>query len=110
MCINKSQLEQLYSTEFGAVYQCNSKNCYWLELDVEWHPLNVSHFLSYQKEIDSIGVVSILTTPSGTADVVILRSFRAKRCFVLSALQILQLKELLDATRFVIELNSLLKA
>ena len=109
MCINKNQLEQLYNTDFGAVYQCNSKNCYWLELGGEWHPLNVSDFLFFKREIDSIDIVSMLNNPSRTADVVILHSYRAKRCFVFSALEILHVKELLDATRFIIELNSLIK-
>jgi len=109
MCTNKNQLEQLYKTDFGAVYQCNSKNCYWLEFGGEWHPLKVSDFLFFKKEVDSIDVVSMLNNPSRTADVVILRSFRAKRCFVLDALGILQLKDLLSAARFMIDLNSVLK-
>jgi len=108
MC-NKDQLEQLYKTDFGSVYQCNSKNCYWLEIKGEWHPLRVSDFLFFKKEIDSIDIVSMLIDSSRTADVTILRSFRAKRCFVLNALEILQLKELLSATLFTIELNSMLK-
>jgi len=109
MCINKNQLEQLYKTDFGAVYQCNSKNCYWLEFAGEWHPLKVADFLFFKKEVDSIDVISMLNNPSRTADVVILRSFRAKRCFVLNALEILQLKDLLSAARFMIDLNSVLK-
>lgn len=109
MCTKNNHLEQLYKTDFGAVYQCNSKNCYWLEFAGEWHPLKVSDFLFFKKEVDSIDVVSMINNPSRTADVIVLRSFRAKRCFVLNALEILQLKDLLSAARFMIDLNSVLK-
>lgn len=108
MCIKNNQLEQLYKTDFGSVYQCSSTNCYLLEFGGEWHPLKVSDFLFLKKEVDSIDVVSMINNPCRTADVIILRSYRAKRCFVLTALEILQLRELLSGARFMIDLNSLL--
>jgi len=109
MCTKNNQLQLLHETDFGSVYQCNSKNCYWLEFAGEWHPLKVSDFLYFKKEIDSIDILPMLNNPSRTADFVIVRSFRANRCLVLNALEILQLKELLSAARFMIELNSILK-
>jgi len=109
MCRNFNCLDELYKTEFGAVYQCNLKNCYWLEFAGEWYPLNVSDFLFFKKEIDSIDVVSMLIDSSRHSDVVILQSYRARRCFILNALEILQLKDLLSATRFMIELNSVIQ-
>src|SRR5690606_15492073 len=108
MCITNKQLQQLYKSEIGAIYQCNSKNCYWLEFAGEWHPLKVSDFLFFKKEIDSIDLLSMLDDPSRTADLAIVQSYRAQRCFLLNAHEILQLRELLSAARFMIELNSVL--
>ena len=109
MCRNLNCLDELYRTEFGAVYQCNFKNCYWLEFAGEWYPLNVSDFLFFKKEVDSIDIVSMLVDSSRHSDVVVLQSYRTRRCFVLNALEILQLKDLLSAARFMIELNSVIQ-
>lgn len=109
MCRNFNCLDELYRTEFGAVYQCNLKNCYWLEFAGEWYSLNVSDFLFFKKEVDSIDIVSMLVDSSRHSDVVVLQSYRARRCFVLNAVEILQLKDLLSAARFMIELNSVIQ-
>ena len=109
MCKDFNCLDELYKTEFGAVYQCNLKNCYWLQFAGEWYPLNVSDFLFFKKEIDAIDVVSMLIDSSRHSDVVIFHSYRARRCFILNALEILQLKDLLSAARFMIELNSVVQ-
>jgi|SRR5690606_28653388 hypothetical protein len=109
MCRNFNCLDELYRTEFGAVHQCNFKNCYWLEFAGERYPLNVSDFLFFKKEIDSVDIVSMLIDSSRHSDLVVLQSYRAKRCFVLNAVELLQLKDLLSAARFMIELNSVIQ-
>lgn len=108
MCIIKNQLLQLCNSEIGAIYQCSSKNCYWLEFAGEWHPLKVSDFLFFKKEIDSIDLLSMLEDPSRTSDLAIVQSYRARRCFLLNVHEILQLRDLLSTARFMIELNSVL--
>jgi hypothetical protein len=108
MCIIKNQLQQLCNSEIGAIYQCSSKNCYWLEFAGEWHPLKVSDFLFFKKEIDSIDLLSMLEDPSRTSDLAIVQSYRARRCFLLNVHEILQLRDLLSTARFMIELNSVL--
>lgn len=109
MCRDFNCLNELYKTEFGAVYQCNLNNCYWLKFADEWYPLKVSDFLFFKKEVDSIDIVSMLVDSSRNSDVFILQSFRARCCFVLNAHEILQLKDLLSAARFMIELNSVIQ-
>jgi hypothetical protein len=103
-----SQVNEVFKSEHGAVYQCNKKNCYWLEFKGERSSFKVTDFLRFKEEVDGIDIDSLLTNPSRSADFTILMPYRCNRCFLLTALDILNLRALLEGARFMIELNSLL--
>lgn len=103
-----SQLNELFKSEHGAVFQCSRKNCYWLEFTGERTPFKVTDFLRFKEEVDAIDIESLLTNPSRSADYTILNSYRCNRCFLLTALDVINLRDLLAGARFTIELNSLL--
>lgn len=103
-----SHINELFRNEHGAVYQCSKKNCYWLEFNGERTAFTVSDFLRFRENVNAIDIESILINPSRTADYTILMPFRCSRCFLLSAIDVVNLKEILSAARFMIELNSLL--
>lgn len=103
-----SHINELFRNEHGAVYQCNKKNCYWLEFNGEKTAFTVSDFLRFKEAVYSIDIDALLTDSSRTADFTLLMPFRCSRCFLLSAIDIINLKEILSSARFMIELNSLL--
>ena len=103
-----SQVNEVFISEHGAVYQCSKKNCYWLEFKGERSSFKVTDFLRFKEEVDGIDIDSLLTNPSRSADFTILMPYRCNRCFLLTALDILNLRDLLAGARFMIELNSLL--
>lgn len=107
-CNKRNQLEEIYKNDDGAVYQCSTRNCYWLEFKGEATAFKVTDFLRFKKNIDALNIEDLLIDSSRSADFTILMPFRCNRCFVLTALELVQLKELLDAARYMIELNSLL--
>lgn len=100
---------EVFTTAHGAVYQCNNRNCYWLEFAGGRTPLRVSDFLKFKKQIDQIDVSKLLGDCSRSADFTIVMPQYTERCFVLCVQDILRLRELLDGAKFMIELNSLVR-
>lgn len=103
-----SHLNELFKSEHGAVYQCNKNNCYWLDFKGEKSSFKVSDFLRFKEEVEAIDIESLLANPSRSADFTILMPYRCDRCFLLSALDVVNLREILSGARFMIELNSVL--
>ncbi|MCA5003658.1 DUF6686 family protein [Sphingobacterium bovistauri] len=104
-----ANVEEVFQTELGAVYQCSRKNCYWLEFQETTTSFSVSDFLLFKKRVDSIDIEKMLCDSSRTADFEILMPFRTERCFILSVEDILNLREILDGAKFMIELNGQVK-
>jgi len=105
-----ANFEEVYRTDHGAVYQCSRQNCYWLEFAGDTTAFRVSDFFSFKKKIDAIDVSAMIIDPSRTADFTILMPFRTPRCFVLDINDVLNLRELLNGAKFMIELNSVINA
>lgn len=104
-----ANFEEVYRTDHGAVYQCSRQNCYWLDFAGSTTAFKVKDFLSFKKKIDAIDVSAMIIDPSRTADFTILMPFRTPRCFVLDVNDVLNLRELLNGAKFMIELNSVLR-
>lgn len=105
-----ANFEEVYRTDYGAVYQCSRQNCYWLEFAGDTTAFKVSDFFNFKKKIDAVDVSAMIIDPSRTADFTILMPFRTPRCFVLDINDVLNLRELLDGAKFMIELNSVVNA
>lgn len=101
-----AEVEEVFTTEYGAVYQCSRSNCYWLEFQGKTTAFKISDFLLFKKRIDAIDVVSMLNESSRTYDYEIIMPYRTERCFVLDVQEVLQLRELLAGAKFMIQLNS----
>lgn len=100
---------EVFSTEHGAVFQCNNRNCYWLDFAGNSTPFRVGDFLKFKKQIDRIDVSKLLGDCSRAADFTIVMPQYTERCFVLCVADILHLRELLDGAKFMIELNSMVR-
>jgi len=74
-----ANLEEIFRTEYGAVLQCNNKNCYWLEFAGDCTPFRVADFLSFKKQVNSIDVDELLCHPDPHADLTILMPHRSQR-------------------------------
>lgn len=101
-----ANFEEIYKTEYGAVYQCSRKNCYWLDFQGKTTAFNVRDFLFFKKRLDQIDVEKMLHNSSRTFDFEIIMPFRTERIFILTVSEILQLRAILNGAKFMIELNS----
>jgi len=101
-----TNIEEIYRTEHGAVYQCSRKNCYWLEYGRTTTAFRVSDFRLFKKHIDGIDVQRMLTDVSPGAGVEIVMPPGTERCFILTVQDVLDLREILSGAKFMIEFNS----
>lgn len=105
-----AHFEEVYKTQHGTVYQCSRQNCYWLEFAGDTTAFRVGDFFNLKKRIDAIDLSAMIIDSSRTADFTIVMPFRTPRCFVLDVNGVLNLRELLDGAKFMIELNSVVNA
>jgi len=106
MLCGLANIEEIYRTEHGAVYQCSRKNCYWLEYGRTATAFRVSDFRLFKKHIDGIDVQRMLTDASPGAGVEIVMPAGTERCFVLTVRDVLHLREILSGAKFMIDINS----
>lgn len=100
---------EVFSTEHGAVFQCNNRNCYWLDFADSSTPFRVSDFLKFKKQLDRIDLSQLLDDVSRSADFTIIMPQHTERCYLLRVQDILHLREILDGAKFMIELNSMVR-
>ncbi|MBD1426770.1 hypothetical protein H8B17_14380 [Sphingobacterium arenae] len=104
-----AQVEEVFKTAHGAVYQCSRKNCYWLEFQQTTTAFKISDFFLFKKRIDAMDIARMLADTSRAADFEMIMPHRTERCFILSVQDILSLKDILAGAKFMIELNSEIK-
>ena len=105
-----ANFEEIFQTENGSVYQCSRKNCYWLDFNGCTTAFKVRDFFAFKKKIDSIDVEAMLADSSRSSDFEIIMPYRTENIFLLSVNEIIPLRELLSGAKFMIELNSEIKA
>ncbi|RNI25957.1 hypothetical protein [Rufibacter latericius] len=101
-------LQELFRTIYGAVYQCNRYNCYFVEFAGGISPFKVKDFLALKQQVDAINVEQMVKDPSRASDVQVLMPYRSERCFVLTLTDVLHFQELLQGARAMMSLNSIL--
>lgn len=101
-------LQELFRTAFGAVFQCNCYNCYFVEFAGGISAFKVADFLDLKQHVDAINVEEMAKNPARAADVYVLMPVRSERCFVLTLPEVLRFQELLQGAKAMMALNSLL--
>ncbi len=105
-----ANFEEIFQTEDGAVYQCSRRNCYWLDFQGSTTAFRVRDFFAFKKRVDAIDLEMMLSNSARAFDFEIIMPFRTDSIFVLSVQDIIKLKAVLSGAKFMIELNSEIKA
>lgn len=105
-----ASVEEVYKTAHGAVYQCSRKNCYWLEFQGSTTAFKVGDFFTFKRSIDNIDVETMLCNSARSFDYELIMPFRTDRCFLLAVEDVLNLRELLAGTKFMLELNGQIRS
>ncbi|WP_207421287.1 DUF6686 family protein [Desertivirga brevis] len=110
MQISSAQnLIEIFKTSNGGVYQCNSKNAFYLEFGNSRTFFKIGDFLNFSKKINKIDVAEMAKNTSRHADTVIIMPHYTERCFVLTITDVIALKDILNGAKFMLQLNSILR-
>ena len=101
-------LSEIFRTEFGAVFQCNRYNVYWIEFAGGFSSFTFNDFFHLKQSVEAIDLQAMAEDPSRFADVVVLMPHRSDRCFVLTLTDVIHFRELLQGAKAMIELNSII--
>ena len=101
-------LSEIFRTEFGAVFQCNRYNVYWIEFAGGFSAFKPTDFLHLKQAVEAIDVKEMAENPARFADVVVLNPLCSDRVFVLTLTDVLNFQELLQGAKAMIELNSII--
>lgn len=101
--------EEVFSTAQGSIYQSDSENCWYIDFAGKLARFDYRNLLKLQKSIYSIDIEQILLNSDQSADVEIIFICACDHCYVLSLLQVIALKELLQGTFVMFELNHIIQ-
>ena len=101
--------QEVYRTDKGVVYQCDASSRLVLEFWGTHTQLSARDFVQFRRMVETIDVRQMALSTSAADDVEILAPPRSERCYVLTLCEIIQLRELLQGAKLMLELNTMLR-
>lgn len=100
---------ELFRTEKGTVYQCDATQRLILEFWDTHTALSTRDFAQFRRMVNTVDVQQMALRTGSEYDVEILTPPRSERCYVLTLCEIIHLRELLNGSQLMLELNSMLR-
>ena len=99
---------EVFSTKSGAIYQSDSENCWYIDFAGKLARFDYRNLLKLKKAVYQIDIENLLLNSSKSADLEIIFICACDHCYVLSLMEIIKMKELLQGTFSMLELNHII--
>lgn len=99
---------EVFSTKNGAIYQADSESCWYIDFAGKLARFDYRNLLKLKKAVYQIDIEDLLLNSTKSADLEIIFICACDHCYVLSLIQIIKLKELLQGTFTMLELNHII--
>jgi ABC-type protease/lipase transport system fused ATPase/permease subunit len=99
---------EVFSTKSGSIYQSDTENCWYIDFAGKLARFDYRNILKLKKAVYNIDIEDILLNSEKSPDVEIIFICACDHCYVLSLLEIIALKELLQGTFVMLELNHII--
>ena len=93
-----SKLNEVFATKSGSVSQCDQQNCWYIDFAGKVSRFDYRCLLLLKKAVYGINIEALLLKNAKSADIEIVFICASDHFFVLSTLEIIALKELLQGT------------
>jgi hypothetical protein len=100
--------EEVFSTVKGAIYQSDSEGCWYVDFAGKLAKFDYRNLLKLKKAVYHIDIENLLLSSDKAPDLEILFICACEHCYVLSLIEIIALKELLQGTFVMLELNHII--
>ena len=105
----QTALADVFSTANGAVYQSDAERCWYVDFAGKVAKFDYRCLLKLKKAVYNVDIEAKLLETTKDPDVEILFICACDHCYILSLLQIIALKELLEGTFVMLQLNHILQ-
>ncbi|MGF1924752.1 MAG: hypothetical protein ACQUHE_11280 [Bacteroidia bacterium] len=99
---------EVFSTRAGAIFQSDSESCWYIDFAGKLARFDYRNLLKLRKAVYQIDIEDLLLNSTKSADLEIIFICACDHCYVLSLIEIIKLKELLEGTFTMLELNHIL--
>ena len=103
-----SQFTEVFKTKNGAIYQSDSENCWYIDFAGKLARFDYRNLLKLKKAVYQIDIEGLLLNSDKAPDLEIIFICACDHCYVLSLLQIIKLKDLLQGAFTMLELNHII--
>jgi hypothetical protein len=103
------KLHEVFSTKSGNVSQCDQENCWYIDFAGKVSRFDYRCLLLLKKAVYNIDIETLLLKNAKSADIEIVFICASDHFYVLSILEIISLKELLQGTFTMLELNHIIQ-
>src|SRR4051812_38241660 len=95
---NNSLMTEVFKTTAGCVYQNDAENCWYIDFAGKMARFDYRCLLKLKKAVYNIDIEAILLKNIRSADIEIVFICACDHCYVLSVMEVIAMKELLQGT------------
>lgn len=106
--IPTASFDEVYSTVNGAIFQSDSEGCWYVDFAGKLAKFDYRNLIKLRKAVYHIDIENLLLSSTKAPDLEILFICACEHCYVLSLIEIIALKELLQGTFVMLELNHII--
>jgi hypothetical protein len=102
-------LHEVFQTDAGCVHQSDNENCLYLTFSGKVARFEYATLIKLRNTVKKINIDNMLLNPCRIADIEIISVAQSDHYYILSALEILALRDLLEGTFVMFQLNHIIK-
>ena len=103
------RMTEVFGTDKGAIFQSDAERCWYVDFAGKLARFDYRNLLKLRKAVYNIDIEAVLLDSSKSADVEIIFICACDHCYVLTISQIIALKEILEGTFVMLELNHIIQ-
>lgn len=104
-----AKFAEVFSTKSGALYQSDSEKCWYIDFAGKLARFDYRNLLKLKKAVYQIDIEAKLLASDNSADVEIIFICACDHSYVITLLELIQLKELLQGTFVMLKLNHIIQ-
>jgi len=101
-------MTKVFGTNNGAIFQSDTERCWYVDFAGKLARFDYRNLLKLRKAVYKVDIENILLDSTKSPDVEIILICACDHCYVLTLLQIIELKEILEGTFVMLELNNII--
>jgi hypothetical protein len=106
--LQSTQLTEVFQTTQGSIYQSDDERCWYVDFAGKFARFDYRSLLLLKKSVYNINIEATLLKSNKSADIEIVFICACDHCYVLSTIEVIALKELLQGAFAMFELNNII--